>query len=93
VREAVDGREALEVFARHQRHIDLVICDVAMPRLGGVELLGEIRTLAPETPVLLVTGYDPGNIAAGLAQHQHAAIMKKPFTVDVLARHINALCD
>ena len=53
--EATDGQEALE-FAR-TRNVDLVICDVNMPRMDGITLVRELRTLSGYrlTPLLLLT--------------------------------------
>lgn len=48
---------ALEVVGREQ--VDLVVSDVVMPRLSGVELLDEIRSRWPELPVVLMTGGSP----------------------------------
>lgn len=52
---ARDGREALSVF--RERRMPLVISDINMPLLGGHELLREIKSLAPETEVIIVTGF------------------------------------
>ena len=53
--EATDGQEALE-FARKE-NVDLVICDVNMPRMDGITLVRELRTLKGYrlTPLLLLT--------------------------------------
>jgi response regulator RpfG family c-di-GMP phosphodiesterase len=52
---ASDGRVALEVF--RERRMPLVISDINMPGLGGHELLREIKAIAPETEVIIVTGF------------------------------------
>jgi two-component system, OmpR family, response regulator CpxR len=55
--------EALEIF--HQGGIDLVMCDLNMPRMDGNELARRMKELAPEVPILLVSGcvkaYDRAN--------------------------------
>ena len=58
---AADGIEALEVIDREERPIDVVVTDVAMPRMRGDELARQAGT-APirEVPVLFVSGYDSG---------------------------------
>ena len=59
VETALDGREALEKFRARTgggEAFDLVITDKAMPHLGGEELAAEVKALAPQTRVILLTG-------------------------------------
>src|SRR5713101_4791990 len=53
-----DGREALAAFER--RAADLVVSDIVMPNMEGLELLSELHTRVPGLPVILVTRF--GNI-------------------------------
>lgn len=53
---AVSGAQALELLGTEQ-HIDLVITDMAMPRMNGAQLAKAIRTLKPDLPIILATGY------------------------------------
>ena len=50
---AADGREALDVLDRE--HIDLIVSDVMMPRVGGMELVSQLRGAQWDTPVLMLT--------------------------------------
>lgn len=52
---ASDGEEALQKIG--QLPIDIVIADIKMPKLSGIDLLKEVKTKYPDIPVLLITGY------------------------------------
>ncbi len=51
---ASDGREGLDSFREHQP--DLVMCDLRMPRMDGLEVLKTIRQESPNTPVIMLSG-------------------------------------
>ena len=50
---AYDGEEALELLDRE--HVDLIICDVMMPRMDGYQLTKELRSVAYTLPILMIT--------------------------------------
>ncbi len=52
--EAGNGREGLEVFQREQP--DLVLCDLRMPEVDGLEVLEQIKERSPDTPIIVVSG-------------------------------------
>ncbi len=52
---AEDGKQALEQFDNHE--FDLVLTDVRMPKLNGLELLREVKERSPGTPVVMMTAY------------------------------------
>jgi signal transduction histidine kinase/CheY-like chemotaxis protein len=89
------GAEALEILAR-RTDVRLVVSDIVMPGMTGVELVRRMRQLHPEIGVLLVTGYvgDAGE-AGDLSGYD---ILRKPFTIaalsgavqTALARRLNA---
>lgn len=54
--EAVDGEDGLEKFKNY--HIDLVITDITMPQMNGLEMAAAIRKLSPQTPVLILSAYN-----------------------------------
>jgi CheY-like chemotaxis protein len=53
---AADGQEALRVF--RDETPDLVILDICMPHVNGLEALERLKTIAPEVPVILFTAHD-----------------------------------
>src|ERR1700737_2542010 len=52
---AATGQEALECFAKQT--FDLVITDYKMPKMNGVEMIGQIRSCAPHVPIIVVSGF------------------------------------
>ena len=76
VNEASDGDEAARLFTEDR--FDLVLSDVMMPGVNGLELLERIRTVAPETPVVLISGF--ADLNRSLAIKRGAAdLIMKPF--------------
>jgi signal transduction histidine kinase/ActR/RegA family two-component response regulator len=86
--EASDGQQALDMFTVHARNIVMLISDVVMPRMGGIELADRIRQSRPDLPILFVTGY----VEQGDALHQSAAgsaVLLKPFSPEALLRAVS----
>jgi DNA-binding NtrC family response regulator len=75
--EAADGVEALALFERETIH--LILTDLKLPRLGGMEVLDQIKARAPETPVIIMTAY--GSIDNAIEAIRHGAFdyVTKPF--------------
>jgi PAS domain S-box-containing protein len=85
--EAADGVEALAAAEHHGRRIDVLVTDMVMPRMGGLDLARKLRSLRPGLPVLFTSGYaDDGTDQ--LAEIQDARFLQKPFTGSILARRL-----
>ncbi len=80
VTQADSGAAAL--LALRTGRVDLVLADLTMPRMTGVELAAEVAGLAPGLPVVLMTGYGPGALAIG---PNIRATLQKPFRAETLA--------
>jgi PAS domain S-box-containing protein len=87
---ARDGREGLAVFDRERATIDGAVLDLAMPHLGGAELLEHIRTLAPTLPVLVTSGYSTKDALVRCRQ-LGAGFLPKPFDVSTLFVAVKAM--
>ena len=86
---AASGPEALEQFGHHK--FDLVVTDYKMPKMDGVELIGRLRGLAPDLPIILVSGYVD---SMGLSEDSTGAdvvIQKSANEVVHLVRSVNRL--
>jgi CheY-like chemotaxis protein len=53
--QAADGDQALFLLCKY--HVDLIITDVVMPRLNGFDLIGKIRAVCPDVPILIISAY------------------------------------
>ena len=62
---AKDGVEAVEVFRGHLDEINVVLCDLSMPRMNGWETLSVLRGIRPDIPVVLASGHDEFKTIAG----------------------------
>jgi len=88
---ACDGEEALAVLNAGRDQIDLIISDVIMPRMGGVQLLKRIRQSDAALPVILITGYDKSHVLDGEIQDSCCRVLNKPFDFDLLSRTVQML--
>jgi CheY-like chemotaxis protein len=86
-----DGaREALLRFAVDPAAFDIVVADIEMPGLSGVELMREMHALRPELPFLLVTGFSQRHDAAGALAAGARAFLSKPFDAETLAAAVRS---
>jgi two-component system cell cycle sensor histidine kinase/response regulator CckA len=82
VLEAGDGYEGLLLSRHHTGPIHLLITDVVMPKMGGMELSRAVKAHHPESSVLFISGY------TGDMLDQAASFLQKPFTPDTLISRV-----
>jgi CheY-like chemotaxis protein len=82
---AANGQAALEIFTRDPAQIALVLTDLVMPRMGGVELLQAVRAVRPGIKVVAMTGYPVEGEGQSLLALGMAAWLQKPFNFEALA--------
>lgn len=79
--EARNGNEGLEAFRKHGSEIDLVVSDIVMPEMGGIEMVRKIRDRAPQVPVLFVSAYPEYSAESqGPLEFTDAWFLGKPFS-------------
>ncbi|MGB0620935.1 MAG: sigma-54-dependent transcriptional regulator [Myxococcota bacterium] len=74
---APDGAEALQRIASER--IDLVLCDIQMPGINGLELVRQIREVAPDLPCIVMTGYNTPENSLEALQAGAFWYLEKPF--------------
>jgi len=88
VLEAADGHEALEMIRAGQVTVDLIVSDIVMPRVNGVELMQAVAESHPEVPVVLMSGYATAALSElGIATP--CSILPKPFPAERLLAEVH----
>ncbi|HZN12776.1 MAG TPA: EAL domain-containing protein [Acidimicrobiales bacterium] len=89
VGEAEDGRQGV-ALARHYQP-DLVLLDLAMPGVGGLEALALIKAVAPSAKVVVFSGLDAGEFEAKATAHGAVGFIQKGGDPDRVAQHLHQL--
>ena len=79
---AVNGREALDIFAQHQDEISLIIQDLKMPEMEGTTLLRHFKEKAPDVPVVIITAFSTWDNAVDAMRLGAYDYIRKPFDTD-----------
>jgi len=90
---AYDGSEAVDVYFIHKGEIDLVITDVVMPCMSGVDAANEIRKINPTAKILFATGYDRTNSFRKNDGLDSDYVLSKPFSAAQLSQKIREILD
>lgn len=92
VLKAEDGERAWDVFQSNADAVDLVISDIFMPGMNGVQLMNKIKDHSPKLPVFLVTGYAHLRTLVEESAYEPDAYLEKPFNLrDLFSRVKQAL--
>jgi len=76
------GTEALNLCRKNR--FDLVLTDLKMPKVNGIDLLREIKTISPETAVILITAFASGETALAAMREGAFDYLEKDFDIDEL---------
>ena len=91
--EAQDAREAMSLAAKHRVGFDLLLTDVAMPKVSGQELAQKLTAERPEMPVLYMTGFADHVLGRGPIVPAGAKLLEKPFVPDSLLEAVRSALD
>jgi PAS domain S-box-containing protein len=83
-------RTALALCEDPSRRVDLLVSDVVMPDMKGLELRDRARTVRPELPVLFMSGHAPSLVMGADGPAEAPLFVQKPFTLAELARGVEA---
>ncbi len=90
---AGNANEALTVFKKHRREIDLIISDVIMPGMSTQDLVKELVKIEPLCKLLFVSGYTDDAIARHGVLAPNVAFLQKPFSPEDIGKKIREVLD
>jgi CheY-like chemotaxis protein len=88
---AKDGKEALDFLDMCEDMVDVVLCDWRMPRMSGLDLLRQVRTVDPTVPFLMVTGAADKDAVLAAKASGVTGYIKKPFSKDELGKKLKVV--
>ena len=86
---ASNGLDALQLVEKHQP--DLLLTDIRMPFISGIELARQVREIRPATNIAFLSGYDDFQYAKQAIQYNIISYMLKPLTVEGLAAELKMI--
>jgi two-component system cell cycle sensor histidine kinase/response regulator CckA len=94
VLEASNGSEALQVVREHANDkIDLLLTDIAMPQMDGVQLSTEFRRLFPQAKIILMSGYTEESKLQRVMAEPNVEFIGKPFKPQTLMYKVRQMLD
>ena len=90
---AANAEEALRILEDEKRKVHVLLTDVVMPGMSGVELAARALELRPSLEVIFMSGYSPDPRHRALFARDGAAFLQKPFTPQEMAVKLAALRD
>ncbi len=85
---AVDGADGIATAAKHESRIHVVVSDLVMPNIGGVEAVARIREQRPDVRVVFISGFSEDALSWRGAMPEGGTLLSKPFSGADLARSV-----
>jgi two-component system, cell cycle sensor histidine kinase and response regulator CckA len=85
---ANSGEEAVNIYDTMKGEIDLVILDVIMPGMGGMETFEAIKAMNPDVKVILSSGYSVNHITKEIMDRGCRAFIQKPFNIETISKKV-----
>lgn len=90
---ANDGEEAIDIYRRHSEHISLVILDLIMPTMSGIQCLMELKKIDDSVKVLVASGYSPDNQVAEAMSAGASGFLGKPYIFSHLLQTVREIIE
>jgi CheY-like chemotaxis protein len=76
---AENGNRAIEIYRARGGEIDVILLDLTMPELDGIETYHQLRTINPTLPVIICSGYSVESVEDVITHDPHACFVQKPY--------------
>lgn len=93
VLEAKNGTKAVEILRQYEAPIHLILTDVVMPRMRGLELIEQCKKISPQTSIMCMSGYIESGIVYNGFIDRNIPFVQKPLVPDTLLRKIREVLE
>lgn len=88
---ATDGIEAVETFKKQGKEVSLVITDIGMPRMNGLEAIVIIREMSKDVPIMILSIWEEHEYKKIAKQNNVKEYMEKPFDVNEVIEKVRSI--
>jgi PAS domain S-box-containing protein len=88
VHTCANGAEAVEIFAKNPRRFDLVILDMVMPKLDGLDTFRRMKQIEPGIRAMLSSGFSIGDLPGEILEEGVLDFLAKPYRIDQLSQKV-----
>jgi PAS domain S-box-containing protein len=85
---AASAEEALSLCKRHNKRIDLLLTDMILPKMTGIELAEHLKSAYPEIKIIYMSGYTDHSVLTDGMLAPDKSFIQKPFTLDLLTQKV-----
>ncbi|MCJ7614931.1 MAG: PAS domain S-box protein [Desulfobacterales bacterium] len=90
---AKGGEEAIEIYRKNRKHIDIVVLDMVMPNIGGGKAYDRMKEIDPDVKVLLSSGYSIDGEANEILKRGCNGFIQKPFNINEVSEKIREILE
>jgi len=91
--QAADGREALTVFEANKEKIDMLITDLGLPHIGGIDVIKHLREAKQDLLIIGSSGYGRADIREEVIEAGGDEFMPKPYVTKLLIEQVRNMLE
>jgi PAS domain S-box-containing protein len=90
---AMDGQEAIDLYQKHKTEIDVVLLDLGLPKITGLDVIPKLKEQNPRVSIIITTGYLEADLKAELFRTGVKDCIHKPYFVDDVVKRVGTLLE